>query len=158
MHRLAMRSRRCRSRGMAARCSAWRGWSGRAAKSCAGRARGSKVRTPGRATWGGPTRLRPQAHRAVALGIGYVPCARKVEGLVMQMSVAQNLTLPRLRAVSRGGVIHKASERSMANEWIHRLHIKTPGPDASCRNLSGGNQQKVVLAKWRFAGSRILVL
>src|SRR6218665_1124811 len=106
----------------------------------------------------GTTRLRPQAHHAVALGIGYVPCERKVEGLVMQMSVAQNLTLPRLRAVSRGGVIHKASERSMANEWIHRLHIKTPGPDASCRNLSGGNQQKVVLAKWRFAGSRILVL
>src|SRR6218665_3476572 len=72
----------------------------------------------------GTTRLRPQAHHAVALGIGYVPCERKVEGLVTQMSVAQNLTLPRLRAVSRGGVIHKASERSIANEWIHRLHIK----------------------------------
>ncbi|AMV47639.1 sugar ABC transporter ATP-binding protein [Paraburkholderia caribensis] len=106
----------------------------------------------------GKTRLKPQANHAVALGIGYVPRERKVEGLVTQMSVAQNLTLPRLGAVSRGGVVRKASERALANEWIQRLHIKTPGPDASCRNLSGGNQQKVVLAKWRFAGSRILVL
>ncbi|MFK4448632.1 ribose transport system ATP-binding protein [Caballeronia udeis] len=106
----------------------------------------------------GTTRLRPQANHAVALGIGYVPRERKVEGLVTQMSVAQNLTLPRLGAVSRAGVVRKASERVIATEWIDRLHIKTPGPDASCRNLSGGNQQKVVLAKWRFAGSQILVL
>jgi ribose transport system ATP-binding protein len=106
----------------------------------------------------GGTLLRPQANHAVALGVGYVPRERKVEGLVTQMSVAENLTLPRLSAVSRGGVVRKGNERRIANEWIQRLHIKTPGPDASCRNLSGGNQQKVVLAKWRFAGSRILVL
>ena len=106
----------------------------------------------------GDTRLKPQANHAVSLGIGYVPRERKVEGLVTQMSVAQNLTLPRLGAVSRAGVVRKSSERALANDWIQRLHIKTPGPDASCRNLSGGNQQKVVLAKWRFAGSRILVL
>lgn len=106
----------------------------------------------------GDIHLRPQANHAVALGVGYVPRERKVEGLVTQMSVAQNLTLPRLRSVSRCGVVRKASERAIANEWIQRLHIKTPGPDASCRNLSGGNQQKVVLAKWRFADSRILVL
>lgn len=106
----------------------------------------------------GETRLRPQATHAVSLGIGYVPRERKVEGLVTQMSVAENLTLPRLAAVSRSGVLNKRSERAIANEWIERLRIKTPGPNASCRNLSGGNQQKVVLAKWRFADSRILVL
>ena len=106
----------------------------------------------------GTTRLRPQATHAVALGIGYVPRERKVEGLVTQMSVAQNLTLPRLGAISRAGIVQKAGERLIAAEWIQRLRIKTPGPDASCRNLSGGNQQKVVLSKWRFAGSRILVL
>jgi ribose transport system ATP-binding protein len=106
----------------------------------------------------GDTRLKPQANHAVALGIGYVPRERKIEGLVTQMSVAQNLTLPRLHAVSHGGVVRRAKERALADEWIARLHIKAPGPDASCRNLSGGNQQKVVLAKWRFADSRILVL
>lgn len=106
----------------------------------------------------GETRLTPSARHAVELGIGYVPRERKVEGLVTQMSVAENLTLPRLSAVSRGGVVDKRAERALANEWIERLHIKTPGPSASCRNLSGGNQQKVVLAKWRFTGSRILVL
>ena len=106
----------------------------------------------------GTTRLKPQANHAVALGIGYVPRERKVEGLVTEMTVAENLTLPRLAAVSRAGIVRKSSERGFANDWIARLHIKTPGPDASCRNLSGGNQQKVVLAKWRFAGSRILVL
>ncbi|SDR51767.1 monosaccharide ABC transporter ATP-binding protein, CUT2 family [Paraburkholderia fungorum] len=106
----------------------------------------------------GDTLLKPQANHAVALGVGYVPRERKVEGLVTQMSVAENLTLPRLGSVSRGGVVRKGNERKIANEWIRRLQIKTPGPDASCRNLSGGNQQKVVLAKWRFAGSRILVL
>ncbi|WP_144111761.1 sugar ABC transporter ATP-binding protein [Paraburkholderia sp. BCC1886] len=106
----------------------------------------------------GGTLLRAQPNHAVALGVGYVPRERKIEGLVTQMSVAENLTLPRLSAVSRGGVVRKGSERKIANEWIQRLRIKTPGPDASCRNLSGGNQQKVVLAKWRFAGSRILVL
>jgi ribose transport system ATP-binding protein len=106
----------------------------------------------------GGTLLKPQANHAVALGVGYVPRERKVEGLVTQMSVAENLTLPRLGRVSRGGIVRKGSERKIANEWIQRLRIKTPGPDASCRNLSGGNQQKVVLAKWRFAGSQILVL
>jgi ribose transport system ATP-binding protein len=106
----------------------------------------------------GGTLLKPQANHAVALGVGYVPRERKVEGLVTQMSVAENLTLPRLGGVSRGGIVRKGSERKIANEWIQRLRIKTPGPDASCRNLSGGNQQKVVLAKWRFAGSQILVL
>jgi len=106
----------------------------------------------------GGTLLKAQANHAVALGVGYVPRERKVEGLVTQMSVAENLTLPRLKAVSRGGVVRRGNERKIANEWIERLHIKTPGPEASCRNLSGGNQQKVVLAKWRFAGSRILVL
>ncbi|WP_321800026.1 sugar ABC transporter ATP-binding protein [Caballeronia sp. J97] len=106
----------------------------------------------------GDTRLKPQANHAVALGIGYVPRERKIEGLVTQMSVAQNLTLPRLSAVSHAGVVRKSEERALADEWIRRLHIKAPGPDASCRNLSGGNQQKVVLAKWRFAGSTILVL
>jgi len=104
------------------------------------------------------TVLKANANHAVSLGIGYVPRERKTEGLVTQMSVAENLTLPHLHAVSRAGVVRKASERGIALDWIKRLSIKTPGPNASCRNLSGGNQQKVVLAKWRFAQSRILVL
>jgi rhamnose transport system ATP-binding protein len=54
--------------------------------------------------------------------------------------------------------VRKGSERKIANEWIQRLHIKTPGPDASCRNLSGGNQQKVVLGKWLATGPKVLII
>ena len=106
----------------------------------------------------GSVRLKPNARHAVSLGVGYVPRERKVEGIVTPMTVAQNLTLSHLGGVSRAGVMHRSNEREIARTWIERLHIKTPGPDASCRNLSGGNQQKVVLAKWRYAGSRVLVL
>jgi ribose transport system ATP-binding protein len=96
--------------------------------------------------------------QAVALGIGYIPRERRLEGLVMFLSVAANITLARLGAVLRLGFIDHARERRLAADWVRQLAIRTPGVGTPCRNLSGGNQQKTVLARWLTARSRILVL
>ena len=96
--------------------------------------------------------------QAVKKGIGSVPRERRVEGLVMFLSIAENITLADLGSVMRHGVIDYRKERAMASDWIRRLRIKAPGPDVACRKLSGGNQQKVVLARWMTAGSRVLIL
>jgi ribose transport system ATP-binding protein len=95
---------------------------------------------------------------AVACGIGYIPRERRVEGLVMFLSVAANITLARLGSVMRHGIIDLRRERALAQDWIGRLNIRTPNSSTPCRNLSGGNQQKVVIARWLTAMSRILVL
>jgi ribose transport system ATP-binding protein len=100
--------------------------------------------------------LTPQ--RAVAMGVGYVPRERKVEGIVAGMGVFENMTLSQMGAHSTAGVLHKAGERALARDWIARLSIKAHSEDADCGNLSGGNQQKVVLAKWRSGGSDIMLL
>ncbi|MDQ0473875.1 sugar ABC transporter ATP-binding protein [Labrys wisconsinensis] len=106
---------------------------------------------------GEPVRLATPAD-AVARGIGYIPRERRVEGLAMFLPLAVNLTLGRLDTVMRGPVIDHGRERALARDWIGRLSIKAPGPEALCLSLSGGNQQKVVLAKWLQARSRILIL
>jgi ribose transport system ATP-binding protein len=99
-----------------------------------------------------------QPQQAVQRGVGYVPRERRVEGLVMFLSVAVNMTLANLRAVMRAGAIRRSAEMELARSWIKRLRIKSPSPDALCLTLSGGNQQKVVLARWMTAGSRIMIL
>lgn len=96
--------------------------------------------------------------QAVRKSIGYVPRERRLEGLVMFLSIAENITLADLSHVMRRGTIDYGKERRLAIDWIKRLRIKAPGPDIACRKLSGGNQQKVVLARWMTAGSRILIL
>jgi ribose transport system ATP-binding protein len=96
--------------------------------------------------------------QAVRKSIGYVPRERRVEGLVMFLSIAENITLADLSGVMKNGAISYRRERQLAIDWIKRLRIKAPGPDIACRKLSGGNQQKVVLARWMTAGSRILIL
>ncbi|PZO65886.1 MAG: sugar ABC transporter ATP-binding protein [Paracoccus denitrificans] len=98
------------------------------------------------------------AQKAVALGVGYVPRERKIEGIVSGMSVYENMTLPHMRAYSTAGVLRVGEEKSLARDWIKRLSIKAHSEFADCGNLSGGNQQKVVLAKWRSAGSDIMLL
>lgn len=95
---------------------------------------------------------------ATAAGVGLVPAERKVEGLVAQFSVAENMTLAALPRFRRQGIIAFGKEKQTALEWIDRLNIKTPSPDTMVGSLSGGNQQKVVLSKWRIAGVRVLIL
>ena len=112
----------------------------------------------GRLVVGGrEVRLRLPAE-AVDSGIGYIPRERRVEGLVLFLSVAANITLADLDSLRRYGLIDAREERRLATSWVERLKIRTPGIDALCLNLSGGNQQKVVLAKWLNAKARILIL
>jgi ribose transport system ATP-binding protein len=98
----------------------------------------------------------PQA--AVAAGVGYVPRERKVEGIVAGMNVYENMTLSQMGRYSRGGVLNVAAEKALARDWIGKLSIKAHSEFADCGNLSGGNQQKVVLSKWRSGGSDIMLL
>ncbi len=98
------------------------------------------------------------AHDATAAGIGLVPSERKVEGLVGPMSVAENMTLAALPRFVSSGIIRFAEEKTTATAWIKQLSIKTPSTGTMVGSLSGGNQQKVVLAKWRVAGVRVMIL
>jgi ribose transport system ATP-binding protein len=98
------------------------------------------------------------AHEATAQGVGLIPSERKTEGLVASFSVAENMTLAALPKFVARGVIQFAQEKKIAQEWVSRLKIKTPSLATAVGSLSGGNQQKVVLAKWRVAGVRVLIL
>lgn len=97
-------------------------------------------------------------HQAVGAGIGFVPSERKVEGIVAALDVSENMSLAAKDRFLRHGLIDFAAERDMATTWIDRLGIKTPGVTTPGGSLSGGNQQKVVLAKWRIAGSDVMIL
>ncbi len=98
------------------------------------------------------------AHGGVERGVAYIPRERKVEGIVGGMTVFENMTLSQMRNYSRGGVLDIGKEKQLARDWIGRLSIKASSENADCGNLSGGNQQKVVLAKWRSGGSNIILL
>jgi ribose transport system ATP-binding protein len=95
---------------------------------------------------------------AVDAGIGYLPRERRVEGLVLFLPVAANITLADLASLTRHGFIDTRKERALATGWVERLRIRTPGIQTLCLNLSGGNQQKVVLAKWLKAKAKVLIL
>jgi len=95
---------------------------------------------------------------AIRCGIGLVSEDRKESGLVMKMSVKHNLTLTSLRRYCRGGFVRRRAEASIADENIHSFSIKTPHRDASVAHLSGGNQQKVVLAKALLTDPDVLIL
>ncbi|MQW44668.1 ATP-binding cassette domain-containing protein [Sinorhizobium meliloti] len=96
--------------------------------------------------------------QSVGLGVGYVPRERKIEGIVAGMNVYENMTLSQLKKHSTASVLQVGKERALAREWIRKLSIKAHSELADCGNLSGGNQQKVVLAKWRSAGADIMLL
>ncbi|ABZ84968.1 ribose abc transporter, ATP-binding protein rbsa [Heliomicrobium modesticaldum Ice1] len=95
---------------------------------------------------------------AIAHGIAMVPEDRKDEGLVLGASVKDNMALPTLAKRARLGVIDGAEERSMVEGYIKTLRVKTAGMDQPVRNLSGGNQQKVVFGKCLETKPRLLIL
>ncbi|HEY3363531.1 MAG TPA: sugar ABC transporter ATP-binding protein [Symbiobacteriaceae bacterium] len=95
---------------------------------------------------------------AVRHGIGYVTEDRKQLGLVLGMTVRENTTLAILESLCRGGFVRRQQERQTADRYIHDLGIRTPGRDQMTLNLSGGNQQKVVIAKWLAGNPGVLIL
>jgi simple sugar transport system ATP-binding protein len=96
---------------------------------------------------------------AAAAGIGYVPEDRLTEGLFLTQSVVQNVAVGRLSAhEGRLGVLDLGGLLGEARGWLGRLSVKAPDPDAAVRSLSGGNQQRVVLARWMARSPRVLVL
>ena len=98
------------------------------------------------------------SQQAIAAGLALAPEDRKADGLVMQQSVAENVSLACLAKVERFGVVSPARERRLAQKYVDRLRVKTPSLGQAVRNLSGGNQQKVVLAKWLATEPRVLLL
>ncbi len=95
---------------------------------------------------------------AMRHGLAYVPEDRRQQGLVMDFSIAANMTLPILQQVSRLGVVNRQREREIATSYSQQLRVRSAGIDQLVKALSGGNQQKVVLAKWLITNPSILIL
>jgi ABC-type sugar transport system ATPase subunit len=113
---------------------------------------GGEVRVAG-------TQIRPNKIRAAtAAGMGYVPAERRAQGLVLHASVRYNLTLATLPAVARRGVLSARRERAYCLPWLQRLQVAAPSSDVPIVTLSGGSQQKVLLARWLAADCPVLVL
>ena len=95
---------------------------------------------------------------AIARGVGYCSEDRKADGIIPEMSVRENLTLAILPRLVKAGVVDEKRQREIVDRFIQRLAIKTAGPEQKIRELSGGNQQKVLLARWLCADPKLLIL
>ena len=95
---------------------------------------------------------------AMKCGMAYVPAERKSEGLVLMQTVKRNTTMLLLKELQKGLRFDKKEEQRCAEEWVEKLNVKTPSIDTVVESLSGGNQQKVVLAKWMSNRPDILIL
>ena len=96
--------------------------------------------------------------QAIENGIGFITEDRKVEGLMLEESIMKNISLANLGKISKNGVINKKKEQELVNQGIEELKIRCFGPQHECDNLSGGNQQKVVFAKWIYTNPKVLIL
>lgn len=95
--------------------------------------------------------------KAISLGIGFLTEDRKSQGLILNLSIKENISLPSLNRLSRNGIINIKKEGEAVKKYIKELRIKTPGVDQKVMYLSGGNQQKVVLAKWLCSKAEIFI-
>jgi rhamnose transport system ATP-binding protein len=96
--------------------------------------------------------------QAIALGIAYVPEDRRRHGVILDLSIAANTSLALLPRMSRHGLFDFHSERQLAGDFVGRLGVKAPSVDVPVGNLSGGNQQKVALARWLATNPSLLIL
>jgi ribose transport system ATP-binding protein len=102
--------------------------------------------------------ITPRSPReAIDLGIGLLTEDRNKYGLIMQMSVRENITLSNLQEIIKGGFIRRSTENSVTTKFSDDLRVKTPSIEQEVEHLSGGNRQKVVLARWLFTKSKLLI-
>ena len=106
---------------------------------------------------GKPARIK-SPREAIKAGIGLCPEDRKEQGLVLGRSVRDNLTIPILDAISRNEIIDRKKERRLSGEAIDKYRIKTHSMEKIARELSGGNQQKIILGRWMLADLKVLIL
>ncbi|MCL2248128.1 MAG: sugar ABC transporter ATP-binding protein [Oscillospiraceae bacterium] len=90
--------------------------------------------------------------------LGFITEDRKIEGLMLEDSIGHNISINNLKRISNNGVLNRFKELSLVREAIEKLHIVCRGPKQLCKFLSGGNQQKVVFAKWIYTNPRVLIL
>ena len=95
---------------------------------------------------------------AMKSGIAYIPEDRHEQGTILDMSITDNITLPKVDDLAHFGVLDRKAERSLAEEFANKIEIKSAGLSVNTSTLSGGNQQKVVLAKWLSTNPDILIL
>lgn len=95
---------------------------------------------------------------SVTAGIGFAPEERKAEALIMERTVRDNTVLAVLPKIAKGFFVSTAAERKLTMDYVNQLRIRTPSTEQLVKNLSGGNQQKVVLARWLAHGPKLLVL
>ena len=114
--------------------------------------------TEGAITLGGNPLTIRSPRDAIRAGIALAPEDRKGQGLVLKMTVAENASLSAIGQCERGGLIRPSKETALVDRFVQRFTIKTPSLQQVIRNLSGGNQQKVVLAKWLSTDPKVLLL
>lgn len=112
----------------------------------------------GKLFWRGAEIAMPTPRNAINMGMALVPESRKEQGLVLMMGGRENTTLPHLNLFSDFSVMSKSKEMSTFEKYKSALSIKTTGPDQMLSQLSGGNQQKFVLAKWLCADPKLIIL
>ena len=95
---------------------------------------------------------------AIKAGVGFSSEDRKLEGIVPEMSVSENLTLALMPQLARAGIVDEAKQQAIVEKFIQRLGVKCSGPGQKIRELSGGNQQKVLLARWLAMNPKLLIL
>jgi len=106
---------------------------------------------------GKPVKIKnPQ--QAIKLGLGYVTEDRKSEGLIVEFSVKENLSLTNFQKVSSNGILNTRNEKELYESMVERLGVRVSGPEQAAKSLSGGNQQKVVIAKWLGIEPEVLIL